>query len=300
MGISDLFFNLAPLVIIITVYFFTKSDTYKFPYKKYNSITILKANSLSIITLVTFFYFLASGRISRVVILSYFILSSSLIILSRIISENIVHYLHRRGLRLTYILLIGDGKQTEAYVKIIKSHCLGISITAWLDSNGLAEKYQIPSYPYSTISSLKKDIKLDMITIGYSVKDSKKTDEILKKNYDNIIPIKILPDISYSLIGHHIEDFSGIPIIDINIPRISFIGMALKRLLDIMVSALCLLVLSPFIILIAILIKLGSKGPVFYTQERLSINDVSFNIWKFRSMTRAKNNEDHTAWTSNK
>lgn len=65
-----------------------------------------------------------------------------------------------------------------------------------------------------------------------------------------------------------------------------------KRLFDIVFSAFCLIVLSPLLLLIAILIKLDSEGPVFYLQERLGLNAKPYIIWKFRTMHKdAEHNE---------
>ncbi|MCY4524948.1 MAG: undecaprenyl-phosphate glucose phosphotransferase, partial [Halobacteriovoraceae bacterium] len=297
-GLGNVFFNLTFLIIITSFYFLHKSNLYKTFQKNYNIFLILKSNFLAITTTVVLLYFFSDQRISRIVILSHFIFSSLLLVLCRIIMKNIIHYLQSQGKQLNNILLIGDGKQVEDYVKIIKNNCLGINITAWLDSNQLAEKYHISSHPHSSISSLKQHFKFDMIVVGYSIKNSKKLDFLLKESHKEIIPIKILPDLSYSLIGHHIEDFSGIPMIDINVAHISFAGMILKRFFDIAMSLFLMLFLSPLMILIAIIIKMNSKGSVFYKQERIGWNGNPFNIWKFRTMAKAKNNEDQTSWSS--
>ena len=58
-----------------------------------------------------------------------------------------------------------------------------------------------------------------------------------------------------------------------------------KRFYDVIVSLIGLIILSPFLIIIAILIKLDSKGPIFFKQDRLGLNGKVFKIYKFRSMT---------------
>lgn len=57
-----------------------------------------------------------------------------------------------------------------------------------------------------------------------------------------------------------------------------------KRTIDFIIAGVALIVLSPFLLITAILIKLDSKGPVIFKQERLGKNGVPFKIWKFRSM----------------
>ena len=120
----------------------------------------------------------------------------------------------------------------------------------------------------------------------------------LKEQHNDVIPIKILPDLSYSFIGHKLEEFADILMLDINSPRISFAQIIFKRLFDIVFSFLGLLVFSPLMLLLAILIKFDSKGPVFYGQKRLGLDGNSFTMWKFRTMRMAKNQEDHITWSS--
>ncbi|MCI0636386.1 MAG: sugar transferase, partial [Actinobacteria bacterium] len=57
-----------------------------------------------------------------------------------------------------------------------------------------------------------------------------------------------------------------------------------KRLLDLLLAAIVLIVLSPLLVLIAIAVKLGSHGPVFYRQERIGLQGRPFRLFKFRSM----------------
>jgi Undecaprenyl-phosphate galactose phosphotransferase WbaP len=63
-----------------------------------------------------------------------------------------------------------------------------------------------------------------------------------------------------------------------------YIPRLLKRLLDLSVSGLALILLSPLFLLIMLAIRLGSRGPIFYSQERIGLNASPFKIWKFRSM----------------
>ena len=65
----------------------------------------------------------------------------------------------------------------------------------------------------------------------------------------------------------------------------------LKRFIDIILSFIALILLFPFFILFAILIKIDSKGPAFYSQIRVGKNNLDFKLWKFRSMRKSKSNK---------
>ena len=66
--------------------------------------------------------------------------------------------------------------------------------------------------------------------------------------------------------------------------RVSYVGYPLKRLVDVVVAGAALVVLAPIFVPIAIAIKLSSKGPIFFRQRRLGLNERPFEILKFRSM----------------
>ena len=82
----------------------------------------------------------------------------------------------------------------------------------------------------------------------------------------------------------HTRPVAGLPLMHVEIPRFDGGRWIVKRLFDIVVSALLLIILLPAFVIVAILVKLSSKGPVFYRQERIGLNGEPFGMYKFRSM----------------
>jgi putative colanic acid biosynthesis UDP-glucose lipid carrier transferase len=72
-------------------------------------------------------------------------------------------------------------------------------------------------------------------------------------------------------------------------PKATFAGRALKRLMDVGLSLIALVILFPLFLIVAVAIKLDSRGPVFFRQTRRGLNGVDFEILKFRSMTVMEN-----------
>ncbi len=154
--------------------------------------------------------------------------------------------------------------------------------------------------------------------IGYEIlkeTDSLEYDEILKLNPDIVVtdlenteltslyPL-VQKDIAiYTVHSFYEETFQKIPIDVLEKSRIiEYISknktffIFLKRLLDISISLVFLIILLPFFVLISLLIKLTSKGPVFFKQTRVSMHDTLFTIYKFRSM-RIDAEKDGAVWT---
>tara|TARA_Y100000766_G_C18886821_1_gene596328 strand:+ start:147 stop:1538 length:1392 start_codon:yes stop_codon:yes gene_type:complete len=102
--------------------------------------------------------------------------------------------------------------------------------------------------------------------------------------YNNIIT-KIPSDISDLLVGRvKMKSFFDLPFIEIKQIKMLFIESFFKRIMDVLISLIALIILSPLLSIIALVVKLTSRGPILYYQERLGIHAKPFSIIKFRSM----------------
>ena len=99
------------------------------------------------------------------------------------------------------------------------------------------------------------------------------------------IDVHVVPDLlQFIALRARLEDLDGLPIISIHDVPLRGMNSVVKRLIDIAISAAVIIGTAPFTLLVAILIKRSSPGPVFYSQERMSIDGQSFRVYKFRSM----------------
>lgn len=109
--------------------------------------------------------------------------------------------------------------------------------------------------------------------------------EVYLKLLDKCISVNWVPDIfSLRLINHSVREIAGIPVLTLSETPLTGMSLFLKNLEDRVLAALILLFISPVLLLVALAIKLDSKGPVFFRQERMGWTGESFRIWKFRSM----------------
>jgi exopolysaccharide biosynthesis polyprenyl glycosylphosphotransferase len=81
-----------------------------------------------------------------------------------------------------------------------------------------------------------------------------------------------------------VDDIEGIPLLDVGHVELSRFNMLVKRVFDLVVAGFITLLVSPVLIVISVLIKLDSPGPVFFRQERMGRDGRTFHIFKFRSM----------------
>ena len=110
---------------------------------------------------------------------------------------------------------------------------------------------------------------------------------MIKLCEDQNLEFKIVPDLLEVMSTRVVADaIDGLPLVGIQHSRLRGAAAMLKRLIDIAVSALALVILSPILLVIAILIKVSMPGPVLFRQERIGFERKAFVIYKFRSMIR--------------
>lgn len=297
-GLDTLFLKLTLVVVLLTWWAFGSQGLYRsqrFSSRFREILAVFKANNLAVIGLVIALYFFAGDRVSRATILLYYVLSTFLFIFTRIMIRNALRALRARGKNLRYVLLAGNSSQLSSYVKTVRSFKdSGIRFLGWIDSEGLATQHEIPA-----ISSKEElEHKPDSIVLSYTGAESAKTSEFLAKHHNDVVPIQILPDLSFSLVGHQIEDFAGIPLVTVNQPTFNSLELALKRALDIFGVVIGGLIISPLLIFCAVGVKLSSPGPIFFGQRRIGMDGDEFLMWKFRSMKIADSSTQTQEWSN--
>jgi polysaccharide biosynthesis protein PslA len=127
--------------------------------------------------------------------------------------------------------------------------------------------------------------KIDMVVVGMDRAEKGQVEDIINRLSEKDVEIKIVPNTLDILSGSIKTSNVFTPLLtDIKTGLMPDWQQNTKRLIDILASLGSLIILSPVLLYVAIKVKLSSKGPVFYTQERIGYKGSKFNIYKFRSM----------------
>lgn len=136
------------------------------------------------------------------------------------------------------------------------------------------------------------------ITLSLAAED--RTKFIIKELADSTVSVYLVPDMfTFDLLHSKIEDYRGIPAVSIYETPFSGIDAILKRLEDIVVSLIILMLISIPMLIIAIGVKRSSPGPVFFKQHRYGREGEKIEVWKFRSMSVMENSDKVTQATKN-
>lgn len=141
---------------------------------------------------------------------------------------------------------------------------------------------------------------IDEVFITLSIEEYSKLGHIIKICEKSGVRTQIVPDYyKYIPAKPYMEEVDGLPIINIRyIPLDNLANKMGKRLFDIIVSLCAIILASPIMIAAVLIIKITSKGPVIFKQERVGLNKNFFTMYKFRSMKIQKKQEEKLKWTT--
>ncbi|MDA3958351.1 sugar transferase, partial [Oceanispirochaeta sp.] len=241
---------------------------------------------------------LQADRLSRLTLVLFFIICQISLILNRVIFRNHIMMKMIKGELISKLFVIGQGPHIDRFIqKVQKNPHAGMVICCWADSEGAAEEQGIKSCTYEEIDGVIEKLLPQSIIVGYSGQNHNRQDHFIKTHYNQVTPIIMIPQVNYALIGTTIEDFLGTPLLYINKPSEIHLSLLSKRLMDMGGSFLGILILSPMLLIVSLLVKLTSPGPIFYSQERMTSNGKVFKMWKFRSMRQYADKEEGFTWT---
>ncbi|MDD5019729.1 MAG: undecaprenyl-phosphate glucose phosphotransferase [Candidatus Omnitrophica bacterium] len=250
---------------------------------------IVKASFMSILVLLSLSFFYRDHVYSRLVFVLFFFLSLGFIFLDRILLRKFLRFLRARGYNLKRVLIVGAGETGQKLAhKIADSNWTGFSLVGWIDdyleSGTMVCNREIIGN-CAMIGEIIERYNIEQVFIALPIRAYQRLTYLLKKLEQETVDVRIAPNIYQALtLNASIEDFDGMPIINLTESPIYGWNRVLKRLFDIFVSFLALVLLLPLMGILMILIKRSSPGPVFFKQKRYGIAGKEFYVYKFRSM----------------
>ncbi len=186
-------------------------------------------------------------------------------------------------------LIIGDGAMAHAFVNKLESmrQSLGYHVVGYVNIPGenRVKELSKPVYNLSDIEQVCDRESIKELIVVPSKFDSPAVLDAINRLFALGLPIKITPDKYRILLSRaRLSDLYGDPLVDISGSNMSEGGKNVKRLFDVLISAVMLILLIPVFMVVSIIIKCDSRGSVFYCQERLGRHNRPFRIYKFRSM----------------
>jgi Undecaprenyl-phosphate glucose phosphotransferase len=223
---------------------------------------------------------------------------------SRELIREVLERRWRAGIGLKRILIAGSGELGRLIAdKILEHRELGYQIVGFVDDRASGDHLGYRGLPLLGTLDEAAEItgreSIDHMYVALPPEQHVRMLELLDSTSREMVDVKVVPDLLQVIaLRARLEDLDGVPVININDPPLQGFNAFVKRMIDAVISAVALIVLLVPIGIIAALIKVTSKGRVFYRQERTGLDGKSFSILKFRSMYDDAERETGPVWAT--
>ena len=249
------------------------------------------------IIVIYLFFSKTSVELSRLAIGSWFIVTALSLVGWRMLFRLYLFKRRRKGLNSRKVAIIGLTSSGVRLATEFANHPeIGFTLSAFFDDRDnvrLTSNSKFFSKLQGDIAAgveLAKQGKFDLVYITLPLAAQKRIESILRDLGDTTVDVHLVPDFfTFNLLNGRLAHVGDIQTISVYESPLSGLASFAKRLEDIIGGALILAMIAIPMLIIAILIKLDSRGPVFFKQKRYGLDGKAINVWKFRSMTVADN-----------
>lgn len=283
---------LTPLVMIVWAFVFSATGVYRggrMLRRTHEAHLMLKAHGVALLFFIALTYLISDYKISRGVMILFGSFGAFGLVAFRLTLRNLLRHYRSKGFNLRYVVAVGEGKPLGTLIaRMDKFPELGLRVIGVVthEQQAATTLFGKPVLGhFGELGQIVDSQPVDQVLIALPSHQYQDMDRLLRTLADATVGIQIVPDIhEYVTLGCEVEDFDGLPIVNLNDSPLNGWGAIIKRLTDFLLAAVALLILSPVFLLLALLVKLTSSGPIFFRQERMGLDGRTFAMFKFRSM----------------
>ena len=261
-------------------------------------LNVFLATCISTITLAGLLY-LTYRETSRVIFIVFFFLDAALLLSSRLALWS---YRLRRAPRHAsrrVVIVVGAGLVGQNIVGELRKYAwANISLVGYVDDDPHKQGKQFDGMPVlgmlDHMAAIVAAHQVQDAVVALPLRAHKRIVETCQILQQLGVRVYVVPDLfALSFPSATLDGFGGIPVIDLGEPGIYGWRRLAKRTFDTLAVTPALILLSPFLLIVAIIIKLDSPGPIFYRQSRVGENGRLFTMLKFRSMKTGNDTNTH-------
>lgn len=288
-GFATISNGLVVLILLVQLVVFLIMGLYdsKQTYRAVDEFQLLIGASIFSLLATAGALYIVNNDIPRLITFSFFVANLVMLISWRLLVRFAFRFIKKNSGEVRRVLVVGAGVLGQQIARKIQAEKqMGVEFIGFLDD----EKTEAIG-GMRVLGTLKqarqlvKQFNIAEVVIALPNEAYQKIDQTVVQLHNSPVQIRIAPNY-FSLALHHatVEDFSGVPLINLRDPALSDSQRMIKRAFDLFVSGLGLICAAPIMALVAIAIRLDSPGPVIFRQRRVGENGKLFTILKFRSM----------------
>ena len=297
----ELYIRLTIGAIIVMIVIFQLIGLYEPEISVLNIAEIRKIFKATLIGLLVFFFltfYLKNISFSRLIITFSAVFLFITMSFERLIFYKLHQKLHAKGFGVNRVLIYGAGEVGRLLLKrLMQSPALGYLPVGFLDDD--QQKYgKLIASDNSALScslpvlgnlqdfdELVQKLKIDEIFVTITSLQTESFTRIIHKCRELGVDFRFVPNLfDLKVQKIFVSGIDGIPLLSIKAPKVDPLYASVKRVFDIVVSSLVMLLMSPVFLLIIMLIRRDSPGNVFFKQKRVGLKGREFTMYKFRTM----------------
>jgi len=229
-------------------------------------------------------------EVSQAVWAIFLVINVALAYSSRELVREILERRWRAGIGLKRVLIAGSGELGRLVAdKILEHRELGYQIIGFVDDKATGDHLGYRGLPLlgpvEEVSEIAAREAVDHLYVALPPEQHLRMLQLIESTSRECVDVKVVPDLLQVIaLRARLEDLDGVPVININDVPLQGFNTIVKRAIDIAISSAALAILAVPLGILAALVRLTSRGPVFYYQERMGLDGKSIIIVKFRSM----------------
>ncbi|MDD3137454.1 MAG: undecaprenyl-phosphate glucose phosphotransferase [Lachnospiraceae bacterium] len=265
---------------------------------------ILQANGIGLMVFILVLYLKREADFSRTMILVFLFINVVLDVSVRNFIRHFLRDMRKKGFNQKHMILVGYSRATEEYIDRIKANPeWGYAVRGILDDHQPRGTEYKGIKVIGTIDNLLIILpqnRLDEIAITLGISEYHKLEYIVAMCEKSGVHTKFIPDYNNIIPTRpYTEDILGLPVINIRrVPLSNTLNMMVKRTVDVFGAVIAIILFSPIMLIAAVTIKISSKGPLIFKQERVGLQNKTFAMYKFRSMIVQDDKLEKGGWTT--
>jgi Undecaprenyl-phosphate glucose phosphotransferase len=293
-----------PLVMLLAVISYRLAGQYhihRLRRFREEMVSVVKGTALMTLFVIGSIFSVHSAYESRITVLVFSALTAVSALAVRRLSWMGIRWLRTRGFNQSLAILVGTGRVARNTARACRrASWMGIKVLGYVEDQ--PSRWTEDLHILGTTAELPKFIekyRVEHVFICLPLSRYHEARRVFDVLSQTLVEVRLVADVP-ELAGLSLttSNLDGLPVVGLRESPHFGLNVVIKRVMDIALSLIGLIVLTPLLAAIALLVKLSSRGPVFYRQERCGLNGQSFQMLKFRSMRSDAENQTGAVWAS--
>jgi exopolysaccharide biosynthesis polyprenyl glycosylphosphotransferase len=266
-----------------------------YSYQRFTSIEkeisrVAKTTIIGILTILAVHFIFRFGYIPRTYIIVFGIVNIVMLSLEKTVLYFVANIIRKKGKNRKKILIVGTGRRSRTFIEAVRKNAgWGLDIVGLLSGDPTASGVNWLGCDvigrFEDIEFVLRNNQVDEVIICVSTKRFGEIQEIMECCEREGIQVRLYSEFFGKIAKRvRVDEIYGLTIISFGFSPDNEFLLYAKRAMDIMISGTLMLLFSPFFLIIAVIIKMSSPGPVLYNWNVVGLNKRPFKSWKFRTM----------------